>query len=312
MRNALRAVAGLAIVLLITEACLRVFFGLGSPPLVYANSQFGYAFQPNQSCKRFGHRISYNEQGLRSEALRPLAGTAFRILCVGGSVTNGGAPIDQGDTYPYQLEQILGRRAAVVQVLNASAVGWGLTNENGFVQDKGIFQARTVVLEVGTRDLYQEPNPSSIVGADPSLPDHKPSTAIGEVVDRYLLPRIRRRLGDSSSMPPVWSADSMTQENYDRGFGTLKAMVSLVVHLGAKPILLLTPDREESLKGMYRADYRKDLSDLAARTNTLLIEMMPAWHAKLSEGRELFRNDVQPNPEGNRSIAEAVAVVIQR
>jgi hypothetical protein len=310
-KNVLRAAIALAILIVVTEVCLRIFFGLGSPPLVYANTQFGYAFQPNQSCKRFGHRISYNEAGLRSEGLRPLTGMAYRILCVGGSVTNGGAPIDQGDTYPYQLEQVLGGKGGSAQVLNASAVGWGLANEEGFLQDKGIFEARTVVLEVGTRDLYQESALNSIVGTDPSLPDHKPSTAIGEVVERYLLPRVRRRLGDSSSMPPVWSVDSMTEENYNRGLGTLKAMVSLVSRLGAKSVLLVTPDKEESLKGTYRADHRKDLSDLASSTNGLLIEMMPVWRTKLSEGRELFRNDFQPNPEGNQLMAEAVAAVIE-
>src|ERR1019366_6883305 len=135
-RNVLIAAGLLVILLILAEVGSRVFFGLGSPPLVYANTKFGYAFRPNQSLKRFGHPISYNEQGLRSEPLRPTTGTAYRILCVGGSVTNGGALVDQADTYPYQLERILSAKGDKAQVLNASAVGWTLMNEYSFLEDK--------------------------------------------------------------------------------------------------------------------------------------------------------------------------------
>lgn len=308
-RNLLLVAAGLVVLLLIAEVCLRVFFGLGSPPLVYASTKFGYAFQPNQSSTRFGHKVFYNEAGLRSEPLHPLTGMAHRVLCVGGSVTNGGAPIDQADTYPYQLERILNGKGQNTQVLNASAVGWTLANEYGFLQDKGIFEARVVVLEIGKRELYEGPESSSAVGTDPNLPDHRPVTAISELIGRYLLPRVLRKLGMASEAP-AWSEDSMTEQNYRRGLGTLKSMVSLVSQSGAKPILLLTPDKDESVLGRYRVDHQSDLSDLAASANGRLIDMMPVWHTELSEGREPFRDLVDPNPEGNRLLAEAVAAGI--
>ena len=307
-RNVLIAAGLLVILLILAEVGSRVFFGLGSPPLVYANTKFGYAFRPNQSLKRFGHPISYNEQGLRSEPLRPTTGTAYRILCVGGSVTNGGALVDQADTYPYQLERILSAKGDKAQVLNASAVGWTLMNEYSFLEDKGIFGARVVVLEVGTRTLYPGTATSFAVGADPNLPDHNPPLAMLEAIDRYLLPRILRKLGMSSAeAPQVWSDRSVTLENYQRGLGTLKAMVALVSRFGAKPIILLTPDKDEAVPGQYRAEYQKDLSDLAASANGKLVDLMPAWHTALSQGREPLRDSVDPNSEGNQSIAQALA-----
>ncbi len=308
MKRNVLIIAGLLVILLVVvEVALRVFFGLASPPLVYTSAKFGYAFRPNQTLKRFRHPISYNEQGLRSEPLRPLTGGAFRILCVGGSVTNGGALVNQADTYPYQLEKILSAKGDKVQVLNASAVGWTLTNEYGFLEDKGIFGARVVILEVGTRMLYPGPAATFTVGADPNLPEDNPPLAIVEAVDRYLLPRLLRKLRMSSAEAPVWSDRSVTLENYQRGLGTLKAMVTLVSKLGAKPIILLTPDKDEAVPGRYRAHYQKDLSDLATSVNGKVLDLMPAWHTALSQGREPLRDSVDPNSEGNQAIAQALA-----
>ena len=310
-RNAWRAAAGLVVLLFIVEVCLRVFFGLGSPALVYANSKFGYAFQPNQLRKRFGHRIFYNEAGLRSESLRPLTGAAYRVLCVGGSVTNGGAPTDQDGTYPYKLEGILNGKGQNSQVLNGSATGWSLANEYGFLQDMSIFGARVVVLEVGTRTLYQEGTSAWYVGADPNLPEHKPLTAVSEVVGRYMLPRVLRRLGmPSPDVQAAWTDAAMTEPNYRRGLGTLKAMVSLVSRSGAKPIVLLMPDKDEAVPGHYRGEYLSDLTDLTAGANGHFIDLLPVLHAELSAGKEPFRDLIDPNPEGNRLMAEAVAAAI--
>src|SRR5665213_1767020 len=248
------------VVLVLTEVCLRIFFGLGSPPLVYSSPKFGYAFVPNQSLKRSGHPIFYNEAGLRSQAIRPLSGASYRVLCVGGSVTNGGALIDQEETYPSQLEAILKSKGQNVQVLNASAVGWDFSNEYAFLQDKGLFDAKVVVIEVGTRQLFQLSTETSIVGLDPNLPDRNPSTAIGEVLERYVMPRVRRRLGPSTPQVQVgWTADAMTEQNYRRGLETLMQIVALVSRSGAKPILLLIPDKDEVSPGRYPRDYQSDV-----------------------------------------------------
>ena len=310
---AISAGTGALAITLAVECALRIFCGLGHPPLVYADSRFGYALAPNQSCVRFGHRVFYNAEGLRSEKLRPLTGAAYRILCVGDSVTNGGAPTNQADTYPYQLERMLRDRGHDVQVLNASAGGWALGNEYGFLVTKGIFGARVVVLEVGSHDLYQKTAPSTVVGTDPNFPDHPPVLAIGELLSRYLLPRapgpIRKLAPSSSEEKSIWDTNYLTQRDYESCFLTLKAMSLLVTRSGARLVVLLAPDKTESVSGRYRFDHCQDLRALSASAGGQLVELLPVWHASLVEGRNPYRDTVHPNPEGNRMMAQAVAAV---
>ena len=178
---------------------------------------------------------------------------------------------------------ILRAKGENVQVLNASAVGWTLTNEYNFLQNKGIFESRVTVLEVGTRALYPGSEISYTVGADPNLPDHNPPLAIVEVIDRYLLPRVLRRLGMSSAeAQPVWSDRSIILENYQRGLGALKGMVALVSRFGAKPIILLAPDKDEAI-WTRQAQYQKDLSDLASSAGGKLVDLMPALHTRFAK-----------------------------
>ena len=116
----------------------------------------------------------------------------------------------------------------------------------------------------------------------------------------------------SPDVQAAWTDAAMTEENYRRGLGTLKNMVSLVARSGAKPILLLVPDKDEAVPGHYRGDYFQDLSDLTAGTNGQVIDLMPVFHSDLSAGKQPFRDLIDPNPEGNRLMAEAVAAAIRQ
>jgi hypothetical protein len=108
----------------------------------------------------------------------------------------------------------------------------------------------------------------------------------------------------------AWTDESLTKENYKRGLDSLKEIISLVTRLGAKPILLVTPDKDEAVPGHYRGEYQNDLSDLAAGANGRLVDMMPEWHAALSNGQNLFRDLINPNPDANRALADAVAPAV--
>ena len=177
-----------------TEFSLRTVCGLGSPPLILREAASGYEFRPNQHLHRFGKRIEYNSEGLRSEPLRTLTADSIRVLCLGDSVTNGGALTDQSATFPYQLEAELARSGLNVQALNASAGGWDPANEAGFVRDHGLFGSKEVVWELGTHDLFGGralPAPS-----DPNFPEHAPFSATKRAVDPiFVATPIRRSYG---------------------------------------------------------------------------------------------------------------------
>lgn len=146
--------------------------GLGRP-LLYEKTSYGYRVVPGQSLNRFGNRIYYNEQGLRSEMIAPRPPPhTLRILCVGDSITFGSTATDQQLTYPYLLRQALSvrDRQQSFEVLNASAGGWALENEEGWLAENGVLGSHVVVLQVATHDLFQEKAGSDVVGRDPSFP----------------------------------------------------------------------------------------------------------------------------------------------
>src|SRR5437762_1643345 len=59
-RRALWLASGLLALLVTGEIVARYGLGLGDPPLSVADPQIEYLFKPNQTCRRFGHRIHYN------------------------------------------------------------------------------------------------------------------------------------------------------------------------------------------------------------------------------------------------------------
>ena len=77
-----------------------------------------------------------------------------------------------------------------VEVLNASANSWGPRNELAYLKQFGTFEAQLVVLLINTDDLFATAPSSAPVGRDRNYPDRKPSLALVEVFNRYLLPKV--------------------------------------------------------------------------------------------------------------------------
>ncbi len=289
-----------------TEVVLRAAFGLGSPPLVYRDTRYGYAFVPRQSLKRFGHRIYYNVEGLRSEELdrRP------RILCVGDSVTNGGALTDQRETFPYLLEARLLRLGKNYQVLNASAGGWAPANELAFLRAHGTHGAKLVVLQIGTHNLWQDELAElSDVRNDRNFPERNPPLAIEEALLRYLWPRLVKRL--PHEMTP--DAQERTDGELAHSLSAIDHMVAFARSKSTVVVLLFTQDREEIEKppdfvqkrAATDALGRQSLMALCRKDGIPLIDMLPRFARRWNPVP--FRDSVHPNPAGNRVIADAVA-----
>ena len=57
------------LIILTIEFSLRIFLGLGHPPLLVVDEEVGYYFKANQTLKRFGNIVSYNSHHQRSEEL---------------------------------------------------------------------------------------------------------------------------------------------------------------------------------------------------------------------------------------------------
>jgi len=111
-------------------------------------------------------------------------------LSIGDSVANGTAAVNDSETYSAALERDLKEAGTRAEVLNASAGGWAPENELAWLKEHGIFGAKTVILEINEKDLDQPFVDSSLLKKNPSFPERYPVTAIGELVTRYLLPRL--------------------------------------------------------------------------------------------------------------------------
>ncbi len=277
-------------------------------PVIYEKTVYGYRVVPNQDLRRFGNRSSYNEQGLRSEPMRlSVAPGTLRVLCLGDSVTNGGAITDQAATIPYQLQASLRARFDSVEVLNASAPGWAIANELGWLRENGIFHSRFVVLIISTHDLFQEMAPSSIVGSHPSFPDKRPLLALQDAMQHYVLPQVFH-VGESHDPgvadPGVAdgaASDAQAALNRDE----VLTIDKIVRQQGSRLLVLfLTQASDSDLDTRTLGAKRRLFAALAAqRVPALTLDAEIKRYGR----NALYRDDVHPNPAGNRVIAAAIA-----
>jgi lysophospholipase L1-like esterase len=272
-------------------------------PILYQVTSYGYRVAPDQNIRRFGHRVFINHQGLRNEPIAPLpaAGT-LRILCLGDSITNGGATTDQDDTYPYQLQRLLRATGRKVEVLNASAPGWAIANEAGWLKENGVLGSQAVVFTIGTLDLYQEFAGPETVDGHPSFPSRTPTFALEDLVTHYLVPRLLlRSLADPGARLSAQSVDGAT-----KNIAHLLYMAELARLSGAMPTVLFVeqPGRFE-LSDPYTASAKVSLFEALKQRGIPFVDTRDA--VDRAGGVSLFRDGLHPNTEGNRIVAQIAA-----
>jgi lysophospholipase L1-like esterase len=275
-------------------------------PMLYQVTSYGYRVAPDQDIRRFGHRVFINHQGLRNEPITalPAAGT-LRILCLGDSITNGGATTDQDETYPYQLQRLLGAGGRKVEVLNASAPGWAIGNEAGWLKENGVLGAQAVVFTIGTLDLFQELAGSEIVDDHPSFPSRAPMLALEDLVTHYVVPRVlHHRTAD-----PGAGLSAQSLQGARENVGQLVDIAELARRSGAIPTVLFVEQ-----PGRY------ELSDpytIAAKA--LLFEKLSRHEIAFADSREvvertgstlLFRDGLHPNVAGYGVLARVAGELL--
>jgi len=293
---------GLLIAVLAAGELAGRMLGLHTP-MLYQVTSYGYRVAPDQDFRRFGHRVFINHQGLRNEPIAPLpaAGT-LRILCLGDSITNGGAITDQDDTYPYQFQRLLGAGGQKVEVLNASAPGWAIGNEAGWLKENGVLGAQAAVFTIGTLDLFQELAGPETVDGHPSFPSHAPAFALEDLVTHYLVPRLLlRSLADPGARPSAQSLEG-AREN----IGQLLDMAELARRSGATPTVLFIeqPGRFE-LSDPYTASAKTQLFEALKDRGIPFVDTRDS--VERAGGRALFRDGLHPNVDGNRVLAQLAA-----
>jgi lysophospholipase L1-like esterase len=297
-------VASVAVLLLVAELLARSA-GLHTPVL-YQRTSYGYRVAPDQSLDRFWRAVAYNAQGLRSAPLAAPMEGEVRVLCLGDSITNGGTLTDQADTYPHLLQGELSSALAAVRVLNASAPGWALGNELGWLRENGTFKASVVVLEVATHDLFQPPAGSDLVGRHPSFPDRAPRFALSELMFRYLLPWIGIGL---ARVDPGAAGLAPTEAAMERALAALEGLVRESRARDAVPVVMFVeqPPPLEHQDPLTR-EAKMRMRELLGRERVTLVETAP--QVEREGGPALFRDGLHPNAAGNAVLAKAVAPAV--
>lgn len=277
--------------LLTAELVLRLF-GLGNPPLFMASPKYEYNYAPNQDVRRFGNCILINEHAMRSRPIQPA--DKVKVLLFGDSIINGGAATDHealaSTLLEYAFQEKYGESA---RVLNVSCGSWGPDNNFAFLQENGDFGAEKFVLVFSSHDYDDWMTFRPIVGNSRVYPDRKPATAVGEGINRYLLPKITHSyLKDPSVKPRIPAEDRQ---------GRVQGWEDFRAYCAAKNIpmlVVLHPDTEEVAAGSF------------SEKGQLLIEWLESHEIpyvnELAEGTqtEYYRDEIHYNEEGQNFLFE--------
>jgi lysophospholipase L1-like esterase len=276
-------------------------------PLLYERTEYGYQPVAGQRVRLFSNHTWYNRWGARGDELadRPDDGV-LRILCVGDSITNGGVGTDQRDTYPELLAGLLRAHVPRVEVQNASAGGWALENEEGWLRAHGIRGSHYVILQVATHDMHQRMASGSIVGVKATFPERHPRLALVHAIGRFVLPRLG--LAPDTRDPGI-EPDEYGPEDIARARRVLSRIHDFVTAQGARLLVMhvaqppgIEPDTE------FTRNAKSELRAWAASRGVLLVETEQAMVD--AGGRSLFKDAIHPNVQGNRVLARTAAAAM--
>lgn len=275
-------------------------FGFGNP-LLYRPASSGYEIAPKQHIVRLGRTTTINALGTRGSELkvRPDRET-WRVLVLGDSVANGGALLDDEQTFPAVTSARLTQAGCRNEVVNASAGGWSLFDEAAWIHQHGLYGANLVVWTINFMDLDQPPSTSAILDNNPGFPSHRPVSGVGEIVFRYILPRI-------GLAPSAADNGSVMAGDFDsRQFAAVQKLVRQVdmdlARRGTRLIVLYHDGRAPMPPAREMAE-RQFLLDLAA----LDIPVIKTGLSALPDRNGYYIDGIHPNAMGDQIIGQTLA-----
>ena len=288
----------------IVEIILRYVFGFCDAVLYQSSPAYEYIAQPNQHRYRFFSHIDYNSYSQRSE--EPDS-TKTIVLGLGDSVIFGGTMLDQDSVATTLFSKETG-----MQMLNISSGSWGPDNCAAYLKEKGTFGAKAMVLVCSSHDAFDIMSHVPVVGIYPNYPDKQYKLAIWEVIDRYLMPRIKVYFRGKQLLDPdaqvvekVKSDEGVANKalNFDPGFDQL-LQISEGKHIPF--FIYLHPEVGEVMSRKYKEG------------GLMIMEWAKTHHVKLIDGLnegvtvDMYRDVIHLNEKGQRNLANSLKKMINR
>lgn len=286
----------LLLAFVVGELVLRYVFGFCDALLYRQSDKYEYIAQPNQNRHRFGAYIHYNSFSQRNG--EPDS-TKVRVLGLGDSVLFGGTWMDQDSLASTLFSEETGK-----QMLNISAGSWGPDNCAAYLKEKGTFGASAMILVCSSHDAYDVMTYVPVVGVVPTYPDRQYKLAWTELIDRYIVPRIRMMFGkteqkldpDEQVVKNSEFKNTVRQKSslFNNGFDQLldmsqKKNIPMAIYLHA--------ERDEINAGRYNEMGQK-IIEWAAEHDVCLMEGL-----KAGETEDMYHDKIHFNEAGQRFLA---------
>lgn len=284
------------------EFTLRFAFGFCDALLYQSSDNYEYIAQPNQNRHRFGAHIHYNSYSQRNE--EPDS-TRVKILGLGDSVIFGGTWMDQDS-----LATTLFSNETGMQMLNISAGSWGPDNCAAYLKEKGTFGAKAMILVCSSHDAYDVMSFTPVVGFYPTYPERQYRLAIVELMDRYLMPRVRsfflkqkQRLDPDAAVVNKMSQKFVAKKSllFNPGFDKLKNMAdSLHIPFG----VYLHAETGELMQGSYN-EMGYEIMEWAEKNGVPLMKGMDR-----GENESMYKDMIHLNGKGQKHLAASLKVMV--
>lgn len=291
--------------LVAAELLARFALGLGDPPLFHKDDTIEYVLKPG-TYHRFGHTIHINRWSQRSPEIEAKKSDSneFRVLVIGDSVVNGGALLDDAEIATTLLERSLAKQLnRPVRVLNISAGSWGPANQLAYLEKFGTFDADAAVVVWSSHDAWDVPR---FDGLREDQPEQRPPLAVGELITRYVLPRLRR------SAP---SAPAPTGRDFERATESAIGLVAFVKFANI-PLAVVLHETHSEIEGKQSTDLSLDRGRREMRDAIDACEMSYVltrdWLAPaLARGDRVFQDDIHPTANGQKLLAECLEQAVR-
>jgi len=296
MKKVYYTIVTIIVLIVILELYLRFKWGFCDALLYNHSDKYEYIAQPNQNRHRFGAHIHYNSYSQRStepDSTRKI------ILGLGDSVLFGGTWMDQDS-----LASTIFSKETGMQMLNISAGSWGPDNCAAYLKEKGTFNAKAMILVCSSHDAYDVMSHIPVVGVYPNYPNKQYNSAIIELIDRYLFPRIKYyTLRTKMKFDPdetivskiVNSSVKKKSTLFNPGFAQLKDIAD---SLHIPFIIYLHAETNEIAKGQYN-EMGQEILKWADTNSVPLIN-----GSQNGETTDMYKDVIHFNEKGQRHLAD--------